>query len=160
PYQTVEATTMPLIDLLFLEKNIDIRYGSAMTYSKQSYKCEEIITKLKDDPLALVTRLKPNERMKLVKYFGQLDLNTAIEEGDDEIGMESFLFKYRANKVTYRDLANRLRRAGEHPNDVIRDILDMADIVASSGRALPRYSLDSGVARRLYIRSRAEEKMA
>ncbi|KAH9523888.1 hypothetical protein Btru_047327 [Bulinus truncatus] len=152
-YQMIEKSAMPLVDLLFWEKNIDIRYGTVMTHSDDKYNKTEVLSKYRDDPLALVTRLKPEERMRLVKYFGGIDLEAAIDTGED-IHQESFLHKMRTNKVTFKDLANRIMQVGGNPNDVIRTSLEMSQVTDPDARVVARYSISANLARRLYIKSR------
>ncbi|KAK0059968.1 leucine-rich repeat-containing protein 74A [Biomphalaria pfeifferi] len=152
-YQTIEKNAAPLVDLLFWEKNIEIRYGCVMSHSDDKYNKSEVLTKYREDPLALVTKLKPEERMRLVKYFGGIDLEAAIDTGED-IHHESFLHKMRNNKVTFKDLANRIMEVGGDPNDVIRTSLEMSQVADPDARVVARYSISANLARRLYLKSR------
>ncbi|CAL1542581.1 unnamed protein product [Lymnaea stagnalis] len=124
-----------------------------MTHADNAQKNEDVVTKFRDDPLTLVTRLKPDERMRLVKYFGGLDLEFAIDTGED-IHQESFLNKMRNNKVTFKDLANRIMQVGGNPHDVIRTSLEMSQVTDPDARVVARYSISANVARRLYLKSR------
>ncbi|XP_059155179.1 leucine-rich repeat-containing protein 74B-like isoform X2 [Physella acuta] len=47
-YQLVEPSIAPLIDLLFWEKNIDVRYGSTMSHSDDKQKNEDVISRFRE----------------------------------------------------------------------------------------------------------------
>ncbi|XP_005106094.2 leucine-rich repeat-containing protein 74A [Aplysia californica] len=155
--QTIDEGAVPVVDKLFWEKSIDVSYGSTIGYSDSRHQGGNLCTRLKDDALALVTKLKPEKRLALVKYFKKLDKKAESERGRGSEILNPFLLKVQTNTVTYRDLAQRIKMEGDSPHDIINHALAQIGRVSKGHMQVARHSADIQSLRNLELKAQMEE---